>query len=213
MKKTWMFIWLMAAASTARAFYEELATADGTFRTNAFITCVEPDGLSYMHGQGVTKLFFRELSEDVQRKYNYDPAIAAVYGYYTRKAQMEWSSRQEEAARVEAEERQKHLDAIRQEEDEQKIKSTAEITNLKLVQMQEDGSWLCRAFHRKKAGFTLGRAKFTQEFDESQILVEGLPATVVDNDEWRGRIYDVGIQQLKSGNGAIRTLRRYKVIP
>lgn len=213
MKKTVWFLGILATAVSALAFYEDLPMADGTVHTNVFITRVEPDGLSFMHGQGVTKLFFHELSEDIQRKYNYDPALAAVYWYYTQQARQEWELRQEEAARAEAEEREARLDAIRLEETEQKIKSEAKITNLKLVQMQEDGGWLCRTFQLRKAGFNLGRARFTKEFDESQILVEGLPNTLVDNDEWRGRIYETGIQQLQSGKGGpIRTLRKYKAI-
>ena len=213
MKKIGTFLAALAVASAARGFYEDLFLADGTVQTNVFITRVEPDGLSVMHEQGVAKYYFHELSEDVQRKYNYDPALAAVYWYYTQQVQQEWNQRQLEAARQEAEARQTRLDEIAAEDAMLKSKSAAKATNLKLVQMQEDGSWLCRTFRFQKGGFTLGRAKFTKVFDESQILVEGLPPTVVDNDEWRGKIYETGIQQLKSDNGAIRTLRKYKAAP
>lgn len=212
-KKIWIFLASLAAASAAHAFYEDLALADGTVQTNVFVTRVEPDGLSFMHAEGVAKFYFHELSEGIQRKYNYDPAIAAVYWYYTQQAQQEWNDRQTEAARHESEERQKRLDEIEKEDAMLRSKSAAKTTNLKLLQMQEDGSWLCRPFQFQKGGFTLGRAKYTKVFDDSHVLVEGLPPTVVDNDEWRGKIYETGIQQLKSDNGAIRTLRKYKAVP
>ncbi len=213
MKQIAIILGMLVLAAGAHAFYEDLTLADGTVQTNVFITRVEPDGLSYMHGQGVTKLSFQELSEAIQRKYNYDPEIAGVYTFYTQQLQAEWIQRQEDAARLEAEERQTRLDEISETEAALRSKIGARPTNLKLLQIQEDGSWLCRTFRLVKGGFTPGKAKYIQQFDESQILVEGLPATMADNDEWRGRIYEVGIQQLKSGNGPIRTLRKYKVIP
>lgn len=213
MKKIWTLWAALALAPSAHAFYEDLVLADGSVHTNVFITRVEPDGLSFMHEQGVTKFYFHELSEDVQKKYNYDPAIAAVYWYYTQQAQQEWDQRQTEAARIQSEERQRRLDEINAEEAALKSKSAAKPTNLKLMQMQEDGSWLCRPFKFRKGGFTIGRAKFVKEYEESQVLVEGLPPTLVDNDEWRGRIFEMGIQQIKSGTGAARTLRKYKAMP
>jgi hypothetical protein len=166
-----------------------------------------------MHGQGVTKFYFHELSEDIRRKYNYDPVMAITYWYYTQQAQQEWEQRQLEAARIEAEEHQKRLDEIKLKESALKGQGAARTTNLKLMQIQEDGSWLCRTFKYEKGGFTLGRANYVKQFEESQILVEGLPPDMADNDEWRGRIFEVGIHQVKSERGPIRTYRRYKVLP
>lgn len=213
MKKAWLFLGALSLAVAAQAYYEDVVLADGTIRTNVFVTRVEPDGLSFMHGQGVAKFYFHELSEDVQKKYNYDPAIAAVYWFYTQQAQQDWEERQTEAARLEGEERQKRLDDIAEKENALRTQGAAKPTNLKLLQVQEDGSWLCRKFQLRKGGFTTGKAKYTKIFDESLILVEGLPPNLVDNDEWQGRIYEVGIQRLQSGKGPIRTLRKYKALP
>ena len=202
-------------SSAAQAFYEDLVLADGTAYPHVFITRVEPDGLSYMHDQGVTKFYFHELSEDIQSKFNYDPEAAAIYTHFTQQLQQEWILQQEEAARIAGEEQQSRLDAIHQKESALKSKGGPRFTNLKLIHIQEDGSWLCQTFtHKKNPGFNPGRAKYSKHFNESQILVEGLPVTAADNDEWKGRIYETGIQQLKSAEGGpIRTLRKYNVMP
>lgn len=213
MKKRWICLALLALAHAAHAFFEDLVLVDGTSYTNVFVTRVEPDGLSFMHGHGVTKYFFHELSEDIRHKYNYDPVMAITYWYYTQQAQQEWEQRQLEAARLEAEEHQRRLDEIQLKESALKSHGGPKVTNLKLMQIQEDGSWMCRPFKYEKGGFTLGRATYVKKFEESQILVEGLPPNMADNDEWRGRIFEVGIHQIKSERGPIRTLRKYKVLP
>ena len=68
------------------------------------------------------------------------------------------------------------------------------------------------------AGITVaGSADSTNGLDGTWIsatLPNGaIPKVMLDNDEWRGKIYETGIQQLKSDNGAIRTLRKYKAAP
>jgi hypothetical protein len=211
--KKWIAMALLALTQTGHAFFETLSFADGTVFTNVFVTRVEPDGLSYMHDQGVTKVFFHELSEEIRQRYHYDPVLAVTYWYYTRQAQQEWEQRQLEAARLEAEEHQKRLDDIKLREDALKSSSTARTRNLKLLHMIEDGSWLCRPFKYEKGGFTTGRAQYHKVFEEIQIIVEGLPDSMADQDEWRGRIYEVGIHQIKPESGAIRTFRKYRVIP
>jgi hypothetical protein len=213
MKILMAFLVLALGAAAAHGFYQDLALADGTVLPNVFITRVEPDSLSYLHGQGVIRLYFHELSEDIRRQFNYDPEIAATYTYYTQQIQDEWLQRQTEAARLEAAEHQKRLDEIQEKESALKSKGAAKSTNLKLMHVRDDGSWLCRTFVLEKATGSRGRAQYVKKFDESQILVEGLPPTMADNDEWRGRIYEVGVQQLPSDRGPIRTLRQYKVLP
>ncbi len=204
---------MLAFAQASHAYFEDLILVDGTAYTNVFVTRVEPDGLSFMHGHGVAKFYFHELSEDIRHKYNYDPVMAITYWYDTQLAQQEWEQRQLEASRLEAEEHQKRLDEIQLREAALKAQGGPKVTNVKLMQIQEDGSWICRPFKYEKGAFTLGRATYVKRFEESQILVEGLPTNMADNDEWRGRIYEVGIHQIQSERGPIRTLRKYKVLP
>lgn len=204
---------LIALATTTHAYFEDLILADGTILTNVFVMRVEPDGLSYMHDRGVTKLYFHELAEVLRQRYNYDPVMAVTYWYFTQQAQQEWEQRQQDAVRLEAEEHQKHLDEIKLKEEALRSQGAARIRNLKLLQMEEDGNWRCLPFTYEKGGVIPRRARDTKTFEETPIIVEGLPLNMVDNDEWRGRIFEVGIYQIQPISGPIRTFRQYRVLP
>lgn len=57
----------------------DLVSSDGQVFRNVEIRRVEPDGLTFRHDGGVTKLRFPALSEELQKKYEYDPKAAAKY--------------------------------------------------------------------------------------------------------------------------------------
>ena len=57
----------------------DLVAADGQIFRNVEIRRVEPDGLTFRHDGGVTKLLFPSLTEEMQKKYAYDPKAAAKY--------------------------------------------------------------------------------------------------------------------------------------
>jgi hypothetical protein len=57
----------------------DLVASDGQVFRNVDIRRVEPDGLTFRHDGGVTKLRFPALSEELQKKYEYDPKAAAKY--------------------------------------------------------------------------------------------------------------------------------------
>lgn len=46
---------------------------------NATVSRVEPDGIVVVHGAGIVKVPFAELSEELRKKYGYDAAKAAGY--------------------------------------------------------------------------------------------------------------------------------------
>ena len=52
---------------------KDLVTSDGQVYRNYSIRKAEPDGLSILHDAGVTKVDFDRLSEEIQKRYNYDP--------------------------------------------------------------------------------------------------------------------------------------------
>jgi hypothetical protein len=57
----------------------DLVTAYGQVFRNIEIRRVEPDGLTFHHDGGVTKLGFPALPEELRQKYNYDPVVAWKY--------------------------------------------------------------------------------------------------------------------------------------
>ena len=57
----------------------DLVAADGQIFRNIEILRAEPDGLTFHHAGGLTKLRFPALSKELQKKYEYDPDAAAKY--------------------------------------------------------------------------------------------------------------------------------------
>ena len=57
----------------------DLVTTDGRIFRNVQVWKNEPDGVTFRHDEGLTKLEFPLLPADWQKKYGYDPEAAATY--------------------------------------------------------------------------------------------------------------------------------------
>ena len=57
----------------------DVATADGRIYRNVQVWKIEPDGLTLRHAEGLDKVEFPLLPEAWQKKYEYDPEMAAAY--------------------------------------------------------------------------------------------------------------------------------------
>ena len=57
----------------------DLVAADGRIYRNVRVRRIEPDALTFHHDEGVTRVPFELLSEDVQKKYEYNSKAAAAY--------------------------------------------------------------------------------------------------------------------------------------
>ena len=57
----------------------DLAAVDGRIYRNVQVWKAEPDGVTFRHDEGLTKLAFPLLPEDWQKKYGYNPEAAAAY--------------------------------------------------------------------------------------------------------------------------------------
>jgi hypothetical protein len=66
---------------------EDLTTLSGRIYTNVEIRQIEPDGLTFRHDGGATKILFPDLPEEIQQRYGYNPRIAARYQRCTAAAQ------------------------------------------------------------------------------------------------------------------------------
>jgi len=69
---------ILAALSASLALADDFKTNNGKEYKNATVTQVEADGIVVRTKTGISKLYFTELSEDVQKRYHYDPAKAAA---------------------------------------------------------------------------------------------------------------------------------------
>jgi hypothetical protein len=59
---------------------EDFKTNNGKEYKNATVTRVEPDGLVIRFSGGIVKVPFTDLSDELRRKYNYDPSAANRFG-------------------------------------------------------------------------------------------------------------------------------------
>src|SRR5438874_1825215 len=67
---------LFVAASSVLA--DDFKTLNGKEYENATVSRVEPDGIVIKFSGGIVKIPFTALSRELQEKYHYDPAAAAV---------------------------------------------------------------------------------------------------------------------------------------
>ena len=79
-----LLICCVAGAQTDAKFPSQITTSDGTLYKDAAKLRVYPDGIlvSYQPvdgGIGLAKLKFRDLPEDLQKQYGYDPKSAVEY--------------------------------------------------------------------------------------------------------------------------------------
>jgi type IV secretory pathway VirB10-like protein len=75
-KITIVILATLSAASLALA--DDFKTNNGKEYKNAIVTQVDTDGIVVKTKTGISKLYFTELPEDVQKQYHYNPANAAA---------------------------------------------------------------------------------------------------------------------------------------
>jgi thiol-disulfide isomerase/thioredoxin len=77
---------------------DEFKTINGKVYKNASINRVEPDGIILVTNSGISKVYFTELSQEVQERFHYDAATAAAYSS-TQAANQEAFLKQQEELR------------------------------------------------------------------------------------------------------------------
>src|SRR6266705_4251869 len=78
---------ILAALSASIALADDFKTTDGKEYKNAKINRVEPDGIVISFSGGIVKIPFADLSQELQRKYNYDPEAAKQFAADMRQKQ------------------------------------------------------------------------------------------------------------------------------
>src|SRR5438046_5910000 len=77
MKAPLFLIVMLCSASIALA--DDFKTIDGKEYKNVTVSRVEPDGLVLSSKSGISKVYFTELPKEVQERFHYNAAEAAVY--------------------------------------------------------------------------------------------------------------------------------------
>jgi hypothetical protein len=70
---------ILVTLSVSLAVADDFKTASGKEYKDATVTHVEPDGIVVKTKTGISKLYFAELPQEVQRRFNYDPQQAAAF--------------------------------------------------------------------------------------------------------------------------------------
>src|SRR3954469_23745030 len=76
--KTLLLSLLAASSIMAGETIPLLRTTKGTEYKNARVSEVEADGITIFHAGGVAKILFREMPDEMRRKYGYEPKAAAA---------------------------------------------------------------------------------------------------------------------------------------
>jgi thiol-disulfide isomerase/thioredoxin len=90
------------------AFAADFKAIDGKEYQNVKVSRVEPDGIVLITSSGVSKVYFTELPKEVQERFHYDAAKAAVYSAQRAATQEAFRKQQEELQRRLAEESRKN---------------------------------------------------------------------------------------------------------
>src|SRR5919106_4730342 len=64
---------------TTAALADDFKTVQGKEYKNVTISRVEPDGIVLKGKSGISKVYFVELSKEVQERFHYNAAIASAY--------------------------------------------------------------------------------------------------------------------------------------
>jgi hypothetical protein len=83
MKHSKTAVAILAALSMSLAVADDFKTTNGKEYKNATVTRVEPDGIVVKSKSGISKVYFTELSKEVQEKYHYNPEAAQKFAAET----------------------------------------------------------------------------------------------------------------------------------
>src|SRR5438445_13870562 len=80
-------------------FADDFKAIDGKEYKNVRVSRIEPDGIMLITKSGISKVYFTELPKEVQERFHYDAAKAAVYSAQQAATQEAFRKQQEELRR------------------------------------------------------------------------------------------------------------------
>ena len=106
------------ALSTSLALADDFKTVAGKEYKNATVTHVEPDGIVVKSKSGISKIYFQELSKEVQQRFNYNPQQAAAFTRAQATTAQRTNQQIEEANKQREKEKQVALESSRRATEE-----------------------------------------------------------------------------------------------
>jgi|SRR5215469_3376508 len=115
---------IMATLSASIALADDFKTNNGKEYKNAIVTQVDPDGIVVKTKAGISKLYFPELPEDVQKRYHYDRGEAANYAAQEAAAQKVAAQQMEESISQQKQQQQQQAGQIAKQQNIQELQNT-----------------------------------------------------------------------------------------
>lgn len=220
---TWI---LLVVAITGRAIADDLTLPNGKTYQNYSITRTEPDGISIKHAAGITKLFFWELPQEMQARYNYDPEKARAYNTQAR-AQQAAAYAQQEAAAKKARARAEY-EAAHKEVMDQIKKSAFEMAG-EVSQITDGGALIRNArmpYRYKEEVVTPGytpmnlnrqfvtKTKYVSVAEDYEpVFVINAGKNFTDGAGWKAVVYPAGTYKYTTVMGAGKTVKAFALSP
>jgi hypothetical protein len=109
---------------------DDFKTLTGKEYKDVTVTRVEPDGIVLTGKAGISKVYFTELSKDVQERFGYDPQKAGNYSAQRSAGVEQVRKQEEEASRQQAEASQK--------ENQSRVEHVTRQNNVRILQDRYD---------------------------------------------------------------------------
>ena len=183
---------------------EDLTTVSGKKYTGVTVNRVEADGLAISHDDGLAKVPFSDLSEELRKKYGYDPQKAAQY-----QAAMQAAAAQRAAAANAAAATQGQ-----QQAQQKKIAEQSKEMRVEVIQVLPKGALvdplrseaIASASARIGGGGYVGTA---YRLSGKVAFVQGITGDVTDSKRFYIQAYRDGNYTYEDTSGAQRTIEKW----
>jgi len=182
---------MLIACFASVALADDFKTDDGKEYKDATVTRVEADGIVVKTKRGISKLYFTELPEDVQKRFHYDPGKAAAYAAQEAAAQQ--AAAQAAAQQAEESLKQQKEQQTRLGEQAGKEQNIQALTNAYQDLLQQEENLLAEigrirnkqevARRKYVNGFYTSDSHLTDPSEENLPLLEGRLQNVRDEKE------------------------------
>jgi hypothetical protein len=98
--RCWLFVAISLFALSHLACAEDMTVSNMVYKDCQVIR-TQPDAIVIKHSTGIATLYFWELPSDLQKKYNYDPAMAQAYHQQAEEQRAVWQAKIKEQSKLE----------------------------------------------------------------------------------------------------------------
>jgi len=136
---------------------DDFKTNDGKEYKNVTVSRVEPDGIMLITSVGISKVYFTELTKEVQEHFHYDAQKAAAYSAAQNAVFEQDRRQQEEATQQKAQRTEQINQLLRAQQSSDNRQQRIEALQLAVTELQQREDYL-KLQLRKAQGGSYGRS-------------------------------------------------------